>query len=361
MNRVSVDGRTVTVQGGCDWATVDEATYPAGGAVPSGTVSTTGVGGLTLGGGIGHLSRTYGLTIDNLLEATVVLASGQVVKTSNDSHPDLFWAIRGGGGNFGVVSDFTFRMQPVTDIIGGPTFWDIDRATEIFNWYREFLPAQDESLSGFLAMLRVPPGPPFPEELWSHPVVGVVWCYVGSDPEDAFAPIRATEPLVDGVQEMPLPALNSIFNPLVPPGLNWYWRADFVDELPDEVVAEHVRVGSDIPGLLSQMHLYPIDGAVQRVGPDETAFAYRQSSWAQVIAGIEPDTGDYAAAKGWVQRYWDATHPHSAGGAYVNFLMAEGEDRVRATYGQNYERLAAVKADYDPTNLFRVNQNIPPA
>jgi len=365
MNNIDVaeDGSTVRVGGGCSWSEVDAATYPRGGSVPSGVVSSTGVGGLTLGGGIGYLSRAYGLTIDSLLEATVVLADGRVVITSDREQPDLFWAIRGGGGNFGVVTDFTFLMRPVTDIIGGPTFWEIGRAAEILHWYQDLLQDLDERLNGFYAAMRVPPGPPFPESLWGEHVAGAVWCFTGA-PEDAdqvLAPIRETEPIMDGIQPMPLPALNSAFNELYPPGLYWYWKADFVDQMSEEVIAQHVRFGSDIPTAFSTMHLYPINGAVHRVDAEATAFAHRNSTWAEVMVGVDPDPDTFEHAKGWAQRYWEATRPDEAAGGYVNFMMEEGQDRIQATYGPNYQRLSQIKAEYDPQNVFHVNQNIPPA
>jgi FAD binding domain/Berberine and berberine like len=364
MNRVSVgdEADTVRVEGGCTWADVDGATYPRGGSVPSGIVSSTGVGGLTLGGGIGYLSRAYGLTIDSLLEATVALAGGQTVTVSETSHPDLFWAIRGGGGNFGVVADFTFRTRPVTDIVGGPMFWHIDRSEEILRWYQDLIVDLDERLNGFYAAMRVPPGPPFPEHLWGEHVVGAMWVFTGptDESDELLAPIRATEPLVDGIQTMPLPALNSAFNQLYPTGLHWYWKTDFIDHLSDAQVAAHVRFGSRIPGVLSTMHLYPINGAVHRVAPEETAFAHRDSTWAEVMVGVDPDPVDFETARRWAEGYWHATHPTDAGG-YVNFMMDEGEDRIRATYGPNYQRLTEIKATYDPENLFRVNQNISPA
>jgi hypothetical protein len=365
LNEIEVadDGSTVRAGGGCTWSEIDAATYLRGGSVPSGIVSSTGVGGLTLGGGIGHLSRAYGLTIDSLLEATVVLADGRVVTASETEHPDLFWAIRGGGGNFGVLADFTFLVRPVADVVAGPTFWEIERSEEIIRWYQDLLVDLDERLNGFYAAMRVPPGPPFPELLWGEHVAGAIWCYTGA-PEDAdevLAPIRDTAPIMDGIQPMPLPALNSAFNELYPTGLNWYWKADFVEELTDEAIAEHAKFGSAIPTVFSCMHLYPINGAVQRVGPEETAFAHRNSTWAEVIVGVDPDPATFGEAKDWAQRYWEATRPSSAAGGYVNFMMEEGHDRIRATYGPNYQRLSEIKAEYDPQNVFHVNQNILPA
>src|SRR6266566_2888493 len=241
MRSVSVDpaARTVRVGGGCTWGEVDTATHEHGLAVPCGVISTTGVGGLTLGGGIGHLTRGCGLTIDNLLAAEVVLADGKRVTASADENPELFWALRGGGGNFGVVIEFTFRAHPVSDIVGGPTFWAIEQTGEVLDAYRDFLPTLPRSASGFFCFHTVPPGPPFPEEIHMRKVCGIVWCIDGSD-EDAeklMAPmLEVAEPLMHGVQRMPLPALNSAFDGLYGAGDQWYWRADFVNEIPDEAV-----------------------------------------------------------------------------------------------------------------------------
>jgi FAD/FMN-containing dehydrogenase len=363
--RVDPEAGTVRAEGGCTWADVDHATHAFGLATPSGIISTTGVGGLTLGGGLGHLTRGCGLSIDNLLEADVVLADGSLVRASEDSNPDLFWAIRGGGGNFGVVTSFLFRLHPVGTIVGGPMFWPLELAGDVLRWYREFLPSAPEELTGFFAFLVVPPAEPFPEELHMQKVCGVVWCYNGSeaDAAEALAPARElAPPLLDGVQPMPFPALQSAFDALYEPGHQWYWRADFVKEIPDEAVERHVEHGSELPTMLSTMHLYPIDGAASRIGNTDTPWAYRDARWAQVIVGVDPDPAKADELRSWTVDYWDALHPHSAGGGYVNFLgEGEGQDRVRATYGDNYDRLARVKAQYDPENLFRVNQNIEPA
>jgi FAD/FMN-containing dehydrogenase len=355
--------RSVRVGGGATWGAVDAATNPHGLATPSGIISTTGVGGLTLGGGIGHLSRAHGLTIDNLLEAEVVLAGGEIVRAAPDENEDLFWALRGGGGNFGVVTSFRFRCNPVGNVLAGPTFWSLDRSAEMMRWYRDFQPALPRELTGFFAFLTVPPVAPFPEPLHMQKVCGVVWCYTG-DPaaaDELFAPVLATEPLMHGVGEMPFPAIQSAFDGLYPKGDQWYWRADFVRELPDAAIAAHVEHGTNLPTWKSTMHLYPIDGAVHDVGAADTAFAFRDVRWAEVIVGVDADPANAGLIRQWTVDYWDATHPHSAGGAYVNFMMDEGQERVQATYGQNYTRLTRVKAAYDPDNVFRVNQNIQPA
>jgi FAD/FMN-containing dehydrogenase len=362
---VDPEARTVRVGGGCTWGEVDAATGAYGLATPSGIISTTGVGGLTLGGGLGHLTRKCGLTIDNLLEAEVVLASGESVRASATENPDLFWAIRGGGGNFGVVTSFLFRLHEVGTIVGGPTFWAIEDSAEVLRAYREFLPASPRELNGFFAFASVPPAPPFPEELHLQKVCGVVWCYSGptEDAAAAMAPLlEATpEPVLHGVQEMPLPALQGAFDPVYPAGDQWYWRADFVREIPDAAVDLHVKFGAEMPTWQSTMHLYPIDGAVHDVDASDTAWAYRDANWGSVFAGVDKDPANAEKISRWCVDYFEALHPYSAGGAYVNMMMDEGQERVRASYGPNYDRLAQIKATYDPRNLFRVNQNIVPA
>ncbi|HET7034553.1 MAG TPA: FAD-binding oxidoreductase [Thermomicrobiaceae bacterium] len=366
MNGIRVDpvARTARVEAGAKLGDLDHATHGFGLATPSGIISTTGVGGITLGGGLGHLTRKLGLAIDNLLSADVVLADGRFVTADADHNADLFWAIRGGGGNFGVVTSFLFRLHPIDTVYAGPMLWPAERAAEILRWYRDFLPAAPDDLGGFFAFLRVPPGPPFPEDLHGKNMCGVVWCYTGppARAEETFAPIRVRfgVPALDWVGPLPYPALQSMFDAVYPPGDQWYWKADFVKELSDEAIAEHVRHGSDLPTLQSTMHLYPIDGAASRVPEDATPWAYRDARWAEVIVGVSHDPQDRDLITRWARSYWEALHPYSAGGAYINFMMDEGQERVRTTYGPNYDRLAAIKATYDPANLFRVNQNITP-
>jgi FAD/FMN-containing dehydrogenase len=362
--RVDPEARTVRVEGGATWGDVDHATHAFGLAVPTGIISTTGVGGLTLGGGHGYLSRKFGLTIDNLLEADVVLADGSLVRASEEENEDLFWAIRGGGGNFGVVTSFLFRGNPVSTVYAGPMFWEMEQAEEIMRWYREFIPQAPEDMYGFFAFLVVPPAPPFPEHLHGKKMCGIIWCYSGplEEAEEAFRPVRqeAGPPAFEHVGPMPLPVLNSLFDALYPPGLQWYWRGDFATELSDEAIALHLRYGSEVPTMHSSMHIYPIDGAPHRAGKHETAFSYREANFSQVIIGVDPDPANNERIISWTRDYWDAVHPHSGGGAYVNFMMDEGQERVKATYRDNFERLVDIKNKYDPTNLFRVNQNIRP-
>ena len=267
MRHITIDqgSKTVRVGGGCTLAEIDRATHEFGMAVPFGINGTTGVSGLTLGGGIGYLARKHGLTIDSLLEAEVVLADGSTVRAGPEQHPDLFWAIRGGGGNFGVVTSFLFRMHPVGTVIAGPTFWSIDDSAAILRAYREFLPAAPRELNGFFAFGTVPPAPAFPEKLHGRKVAGVFWCHTGSAEEAAaaIAPmLEAAEPLLHAVGPMPFPVWQSLFDGLYPTGLQWYWRADFVRDLPDAAIEKHIHFGREMPPGLSMMHLYPIDGAV---------------------------------------------------------------------------------------------------
>ena len=293
-----------------------------------------------------------------------MLADGQVVVADEHGHADLFWALRGGGGNFGVVTSFEFRAHPVKTVYAGPTFWPLEQSAEVLKAYQSFVLDAPEYVNGFFAFLTIPPSPMFPESLHLRQVCAVMWVCTG--PMDrasaATQPLRSIgTPVLDHQGEMPLPAVNSLFDPLYPPGLQWYWRADFVNELGDDAISRHVRHGAALPSMHSTMHLYAIDGAAHRVGRTDTAFSYRDANWAEVIVGVDPDPANASRVARWCKDYFDALHPYAAGGAYVNFLMDEGQERVQASFRENYERLAAVKAKYDPTNFFRVNQNIRPA
>ena len=362
--RVDPEARTVRVEGGCTWGDVDHATHAFGFAVPAGIISTTGVGGLTLGGGLGHLTRGCGLTIDNLLEADVVLADGRLVTASAKKNADLFWALRGGGGNFGVVTSFLFRMHPVHTDYAGPMLYELSDAVDVMKWYRKFIPKAPKELTGFFMFMTVPPGPPFPEPLHMKKMCGIAWCYSGpvKNGEKIFKPIRAfKKPALDLVGPLPHPVWNSMFDTLYPPGQNWYWKADFVRELSDEAIALHVKHGSELPTWQSGMHMYPIDGVASKVKSNATAWGNRDAKWAEVIVGVDADPKSREKMTKWARDYWTALHPHNLPGAYVNFMMAdEGDDRIKATYRDNYKKLVAVKRKYDKDNLFRVNQNIKP-
>ncbi|WP_329541134.1 FAD-binding oxidoreductase [Streptomyces sp. NBC_01358] len=365
--RVDPEARTAQVGGGAQLGDLDHATHTFGLGVPAGIMSTTGVGGLTLGGGHGYLTRAHGLTIDSLTGADVVLADGTFVTASETEHPDLFWALRGGGGNFGVVTSFTYRLHPVDTVGVGVTVWPVERTAEVLRWYRDFLPAAPDDLYGFFALLAVPPAPPFPEEIHGQKMCGVVWCYTG-DPasgrmEETLSAVNdPAAPAFHFTSPMPYPVLQTMFDGLIPKGLQWYWRGDFFDAISDEAIEVHAKYGQNLPTGLSTMHLYPVDGAAHRVAPDATPWAYRDATWSGVIAGIDPDPANAGLIRQWCVDYWTELHPHSMGGAYVNFLgESEEPDRVRSTYRGTYDRLAAAKHTYDPDNFFRANQNIAPA
>lgn len=364
--RVDPSASTVRVAPGCTQGDVEHAAHVFGLAVPSGIVSTTGIAGLALGGGHGYLSRAHGLTIDNLLEADVVLADGRFVTASAQENADLFWALRGGGGNFGVVTSFLFRAHPVSSVYAGPIFWEISHARQIMHSYREFIREAPEHLCPFLGLKTVPSTAPFPKEIWGVRICALISCYAGSaeDGRRALQPLRDAlpAPILDWMGEMPFTAMQSLFDGLLPRGLQWYWKADFVKELSDAAIDMHIAHASKSPSELSLMHLYPIDGAVNRVDAGATAWSCRDATWSMVICGIDADPGKAAALRKWGRDYWEAVHPFNLGGAYVNFMMDdEADGRLQATYGTNYQALARVKQKYDPTNLFRVNQNIRPA
>jgi FAD/FMN-containing dehydrogenase len=364
--RVDPVNGTVRVAPGCTSGDVDHATHAFGLAVPFGIVSTTGVAGLTLGGGTGYLTRKYGLTIDNLIEADVVLADGRLVNVSDTHHGDLFWALRGGGGNFGVVTSFVFQAYPVSMVYAGPVFWEATHAKAVMRAYRDFLPDAPRELGVFVGLKTVPSLDPFPRDFWGKRACAVIGAYNGSaaDGEAAMAPLlsRVPAPIFNWMSVMPFPAMQALFDPFFPKGLQWYWKGDFVRTLSDEAIDVHIAQAAAAPSELCLMHLYPIDGAVHRVPREATAWSARDATWSMVIAGISPDPAQADALKSWGRSYWKAVHPFNLEGAYVNFMMDdEAEGRVQATYGDNYRRLAMVKAKYDPANLFRVNQNIPPA
>jgi len=363
--RVDPARREVRVEGGAVWGDVDHATHPFGLAVPTGFVSSTGVGGLTLGGGVGYLTRKYGLTIDNLLSVDMVLADGSFVTANEKENKDLFWAVRGGGGNFGVVTSFLFRGNPVGETVyGGPIFWPVEHADKVMRFWRDLILSNPKELNGWFGFHIVPPADMFPQEHHLKKMAVVVWCYTGDQKkaEQVFKPIREVAPAaMDFAGPIPLPALQSMFDGLYAPGLQWYWNADFVTDLSDEVIDLHIQYAKQLPTVHSTMHLYPINGAAQGVDKKDTAWSYRDANFVQVIVGVDPDPANNERMIAWSKEYWRTLHPFSAGGGYVNMMMDEGQERVKAAYRDNYARLAQVKAKYDPQNLFRLNQNIKPA
>jgi FAD/FMN-containing dehydrogenase len=361
---VDPERQTARAQGGATWGNFNDATHAHGLATTGGIVSTTGVGGLTLGGGIGYLARGVGLSCDNLISAEVVTADGRSLQASNRVNEDLFWALRGGGGNFGVVTSFEFRLHPITDIYGGPMFFEVDDAGTVLRAFREFIVDAPEEFGGFPAWQIAPPLPFIPEERHGDTLLAFVACWAGpaDDGERILKPLRDVAPVVaEHVGPMPYPSLNSAFDALYPAGhLQHYWKTNFVTELTDEAIEAHLEHGPKVPVVNSTVHIYPINGACNRVEPDATAFAYRDATFAAVIAGMWPDPADNEANVKWVQDYYAAIAPLSEEGGYVNFMADDDQDRVRANYKGNYDRLVEVKRKYDPDNLFHLNQNITP-
>lgn len=360
---VDATAQTVRVGGGAHWGQVDAATHAIGMATPSGVISTTGVAGLTLGGGFGYLSRKHGLTIDNLLSADIVTASGELVTASERENPDLFWAIRGGGGNFGVVTSFEFRLHPVDTVYGGPIFYPASVSADILAFYRDFVKTAPRELGLFFGYHEAPPAPFVPEALHGAKACMIQVCWTGdlADAEAVLQPIRKAGPVaLDLAGPMPYPAINSMFDALLPYGLQHYWKADYVSELSGSAIGVHAIYGPYIPNYFSLMHLYPLNGAIQDVPSSAMAYAQRDAQFVHIIAGIDNVPANMPANIEWVRNYWSDLHPYSTGAAYVNFLMDEGQDRVRATYRDNYPRLVEEKRIWDPQNLFHVNQNIRP-
>jgi UDP-N-acetylenolpyruvoylglucosamine reductase len=361
---VDAKKQTARVMGGATWGDFDHATHAFGLATPGGILSTTGVSGLTLGGGIGYLTRQYGLSCDNVISADIVTADGRYVTASENENADLFWAIRGGGGNFGIVTSWEFKLHPVSMVYGGPIFFPVDSGPDVLAFYRDFILSAPPEVSGFFGYHVAPPAPFIPEHLHGHTACALVMCYTGpiEQAEAAMQPVRAAGPIaLDLCGPIPYPALNSMFDALLPAGLQHYWKADFDRDLSDEAIAVHQEHGSQVPNFMSLMHLYPLNGAVQEMRSDETAFSYRDANFSHIIAGIDAEAANMPAHTSWVRNYWEALRPYSAGGNYVNFLMDEGQDRIKASYRDNYSRLAETKRKWDPDNLFRMNQNIKPA
>ena len=361
--RVDAAGRTARAEGGATWGDFNHATHAFGLATTGGIISTTGIGGLTLGGGIGYLTRGLGLSADNLVSADVVTADGRFLVASDRENEDLFWALRGGGGNFGVVTSFEYRLHPIREVYGGPMFFELDQAETVLRFYRDFIRSAPEQFGGFPAFQIAPPLPFIPENRHGDTFIIIVGCWAGplDQGERAFKPIHEVAPVVaEFVGPMPYPALNGAFDALVPAGLQHYWKANFVTKLSDALIEAHLEHGPKIPTMNSAMHIYPIDGAPQRVATDATAFAYRGANFATVIAGMWPDAADNEANIKWVRDYSAATTPLSEEGAYVNFLSGDDQGTIRANYRGNYDRLVDVKKKYDPGNLFHLNQNIDP-
>ena len=340
---------------------MNHAAHSFGLATTGGIVSTTGIAGLTLGGGMGHLSRSCGLSCDNLVSADVVTAQGTFVTCDRDRHSDLFWAIRGGGGHFGVVTSFEYQLHRISEILGGPTLYQIDG--NVLRNYQKLIAGASEDLGAVFAFALAPPLPFVPEEWHGKPVATVVACWSGLKHEDQNV-ISALSDLGSVVGQalwrMPYPVINTLFDELLPRGLLHYWKANFAREISDEVVAAHLEHGAKVPTLESGAFLFPIDGACHRVAVDDTAFAHRDAQFAVVIAGTWQDPADNKTHTRWVRDYYDALRPYSEEGGYINFMSGDDQNRAPANYGANYQRLREAKSKFDPENLFRMNQNILP-
>ena len=360
--RVDPENRTVRAEGGCTWADLNHAAHAFGLATTGGIVSTTGIGGLTLGGGIGHLARRCGLTVDNLLSADVVTADGGFLTCDADRHPDLYWALRGGGGNFGVVTSFEYRLHPVADVLGGPTFFPLDG--DVMRGYRRLIAEAPDELGAVLGVTLGPPVPFLRERWHGRPVCLVLACWSGAADGDAGVRARldAVGPVIGRfLERMPYPAINTLFDELLPKGLHHYWKGHFGTDLPDGAIDVHLEYGAQVPCLETATLVFPIDGACHRVAPDATAFGYRDATFATALGASFPDPADTDRNIAWTRAYDAALRPFSQDGGYVNFMAADDRGMVRANYRHNHERLAAVKGRYDPGNVFRLNHNIEPA
>jgi FAD/FMN-containing dehydrogenase len=367
MKGIAVDPEagTARAEGGVLLGELDRETQASGLAVPAGIVTHTGLAGLTLGGGIGWLQRKYGLTIDQLLSVDLITAEGEAVKASETENADLFWGVRGGGGNFGVVTQFEFRLNPLgPNVVAGPVFWPIEDSPDVLRFYRDWIAAAPEDLMTIVIHRKAPPLPFVPSELHGKPVVAVVCCYAGSVEagEEVVAPLKAFgSPVLDLCEPKPFLEHQAMFDPSFPHGQWYYMRACDVPELTDEVIDITVEHAMRIHSPLTAFPIWQMGGAISRVGEEETAFNGRGAGHTFNITAATAGADGFDEERQWVRDFWSALEPHQSGGVYVNFLMNEGEERVREAYGaQKYERLKALKRRYDPDNLFRRNQNIPP-
>jgi FAD/FMN-containing dehydrogenase len=363
---VDAETRTVSADGGVLLGELDASTQPHGLAVPSGIVTHTGLAGLTLGGGIGWLQRKHGLTIDQLLGVEMVTADGEIVRADAEENPDLFWGVRGGGGNFGVVTRFEFRLCEVgPEVLAGPIFWRMEDSPEVLRFYREWIAAAPDELMTIVIHRKAPPLPFVPSELHGELVVAVVCCYSGEIErgEQAIAPLRSFgSPVLDLCAPKPFLEHQGMFDPSFPHGQWYYMRSCDVAELSDEVIDVTVEHAMRIGSPLTAFPIWQMGGAISRIGEDETAFTGRGAGHTFNLTAASAGAEGFDEERQWVRDFWEALQPHQTGGVYVNFLMNEGEDRVRDAYGaEKYERLKGLKRSYDPANLFRFNQNIPPS
>ncbi len=366
MDAVRVDpaGKTARVGPGATWADVDHETQQFGLATTGATVSTVGVAGYTLGGGTGHLARSVGLAVDNVRAMDVVTAEGELVHASPEENPELFWALRGGSGNFGVVTSFEFDLHPVgPEILAGQVVHPFEEAQAVLRQYKSFMAEAPAAANCYAFVVRIPPIPAFDEELHGQPAVNLVAAYAGDleDGRAALAPLREFgDPIVDTVRPQPYSELQQAFDDGVPEGERWYSKAQYLDELTNEAIDSLVQATDPFEGPLTMVYLEPMGGAIAEVPPDETAFPHREAAYSiHVLTGWSDPAKDEALIE-WTESVHRAMDPHSTDGVYVNLLSRDEDERVPEAYGENYERLRAVKATWDPENLFDSNQNIEP-
>ncbi|MCX4980806.1 FAD-binding oxidoreductase [Streptomyces sp. NBC_00572] len=359
--RVDPAARTARAEGGATWGDFNHATHAFGLATTGGVVSTTGIGGLTLGGGMGHLARRYGLSCDNLIAADVVTAEGALVSCDTERNPDLFWALRGGGGNFGVAVSLAYRLHPVTDVFGGLSCYPLDGG--VARAWQEMITVAPWELNSILVLALGPEEPFLPERWHGRPLCAAFTCFSGPEAEDekVLARLDGLGPVIGRfMQRMPYPVINTLFDEQLPPGLYHYWKGNFSRGLSDGAIAAHTEYGATMPSLESDTAIFPIDGACHRMGPEDTAFAYRDADFSHSFGGTWTDPADSDDNIAWTRAYDTALRPHTQEGGYVNFMDTDDQDRVRVNYRQNYDRLRTVKRAYDPDNVFRLNQNIEP-
>jgi FAD/FMN-containing dehydrogenase len=364
INHVRVDAgrRIAAIGGGALAGQVDRATHPFGLATTTATVSTVGVAGFALSGGISYLTRKHGLAVDNLIGADVVLADGSLARAGEGGDEDLLWALRGGGGNAGVVTELRMRLHPVSVVTGGPMLFPLERAERLVRLFRDWMPQQADDIYAFLALLTTPPDQAFPEELRQRPVCALIWCNTAAEDQSnaALATFRRENPLLDLAGPMPYPALQSAFDAGAAAGKYGHLTGLLFEDLPDAAAAQFEPFGRSTPTPLCQSHLYPLDGAAARPGTRDTAWPWRDAAFAQMFAAIAPAPGSGDSLRAWSTGFRDALRPYAMPGCYANFQMADGPQAARACYGTNATRLAELKGRYDPNNLFRLNQNIEP-
>jgi len=365
MKKVTVDpqARVATAEGGVTWGEFDAATQEHGLAVTGGRVPSTGIGGLTLGSGSGWLERKLGYAVDNMIGAEIVLASGEVVRASESKNPDLFWGLRGGGGNYGVVTEFQYRLHPIGPIVfGGMLVFPRPRAAEVLRAYRDFMDTAEDDIGGAVALVCAPPEEFVPEPMHGMPVVGVIVCYTGN-PENgpsAIKPILDLGPVMNMTQPMPYLEVQKLIEAANPPGMQQYWKAAMLPELPNEAIDAVTTAAAEPRSTMTAVIIMPLGGAVHRVSDDATAMGWRGAKWGIHVLGEWPDPSENEEQIAWVRNVDAAIQPWAQKGAYLNYLMDEGEQRVKESFGAHYKRMEELKNKYDPTNFFRLNQNIKP-